>query len=103
MVAKVSKFEPYYSKSKDEYNELFKMNNSNIEKVYANGDYWNNYSAIENMTDGNIDTYWETANLNSYAFENEVIFTLKESTVLNRITYKAYFNTVGFAKNFEIW
>lgn len=39
MVAKVSKFEPYYSKSKDEYNELFKMNNSNIEKVYANGDY----------------------------------------------------------------
>lgn len=55
------------------------------------------------MTYGNIDTYWETANLNSYAFENKVIFTLKESTVLNRITYKAYFNTVGFAKNFEIW
>lgn len=99
----VSRFEPYYSQGKVPYDELFKMDNSNIERVYANGGHLNYYSTIANMTDSNVETYWETAKQNSSSFNNEVIFTLKKSTVLNRIAYKAAFNTVGFAENFEIW
>ena len=45
----------------------------------------------------------ETGKYPSDSFTNELIFTLKEDTVLNKIAYKSAWNTVRFAENFEIW
>ena len=101
--AQVSKFDTYYSDYRQAYDEVFKMSNTNIDNVYANGGYLNYYSTISNMTDGNLDTYWETGKGTTDSFKNELIFTLKENTVLNRIAYRSAWNTVGFAENFEIW
>ena len=101
--ANVSRFDVYYSKYKNEYDEVYKMSNDNIQSVYTNGGYLNYYSTVANMTDGNLDTYWETGKHTTNDFKNEIIFTLKENTVLNRIAYRSASNTVGFAEEFEVW
>lgn len=86
----------YYSQYREAYDQLFKMDSSNIESVYTNGGYLNDYSTIENMTDGSLDIYWESAKQNSDTYKNEIIFTLKEVTVLNRMAYRSAWNTVEF-------
>ena len=101
--AKISRFDTYYSNYREAYDAQFRMSNSNIENVYTNGGYLNYYSKVPNMTDDKLDTYWETKQKTTDSFKNEVIFTLKEETVLNRIAYRSAWNTVGFAEDFEIW
>ena len=99
----VSKFTPYYSQYKEEYDKVFKMDNSNIESITSTGGVLRENVGIENITDGNLDTYWETGRHTSDSFKNELIFTLQEETILNRVAYRSAGNTVGFAENFEIW
>ena len=99
----VSKFTPYYSQYKEEYDKVFKMDNSNIESITSTGGILRANVGIENITDGNLDTYWETGRHTSDSFKNELIFTLQEETVLNRVAYRSAGNTVGFAEIFEIW
>lgn len=101
--AKVSKFETYYSEYKEAYDKVFRMDNSNVENIYTNGGDLNYYSTSSNILDNNLDTYWETAKQTTDDFKNEVVFTLKEDVVLNRIAYRSAWNTVGFAEDFEIW
>ncbi|HAT4250317.1 TPA: discoidin domain-containing protein, partial [Clostridium perfringens] len=99
----VSKFETYYSKYKEAYDKEFKMDNSNIESITSTGGNLRANVGTANIIDGNLDTYWETGKHTSDSFKNELIFTLKEETVLNRIAYRSAWNTVGFAEDFEIW
>ncbi|WP_243447134.1 discoidin domain-containing protein [Clostridium perfringens] len=99
----VSKFETYYSKYKESYDKKFKMDNSNIESITSTGGNLRANVGTANIIDGNLDTYWETGKHTSDSFKNELIFTLKEETVLNRIAYRSAWNTVGFAEDFEIW
>ncbi len=101
--ATVSRFDTYYSEYKDAYDEAFKMDNSNIESVESIGGSLRGTVSTENMLDGKLDTYWETGKHTSASFNNELIFTLNEETVLNRIAYRSAWNTVGFAEDFEIW
>ena len=101
--AKISRFDTYYSNYREAYDKAFRMSNSNIGNVYTNGGYLNYYSTVPNMTDDKLDTYWETKQKTTDSFKNEVIFTLNEETVLNRIAYRSAWNTVGFAEDFEIW
>lgn len=100
---KISKFTPYYSQHKEAYNESFRMNNSNIENITSTGGNLRASVGTGNILDGNLDTYWETGKRTSDSFKNELIFTLKEATILNRIAYRSAGNTVGFAEDFEIW
>jgi hypothetical protein len=101
--ASVSRFDTYYSKYKDAYDKVFKMDNSNIASITSTGGSLRDTVSTNNIIDGNLDTYWETGKHTSNSFDNELIFTLKEETVLNRIAYRSAWNTVGFAENFEIW
>ena len=101
--AEVSKFTPYYSQYKDAYDKEFKMDNSNIESITSIGGILRENVGTANIIDGNLDTYWETGKHTSDSFTNELIFTLKEETILNRIAYRSAWNTVGFAEDFEIW
>ena len=100
--AKVSRFETYYSKYKDAYDKVFKMDNSNIKNITSSGGILRDNVSTANITDGNLDTYWETGKHTSNDFENELTFTLQEETTLNRIAYRSAWNTVGFAEDFEI-
>ena len=101
--AEVSKFTPYYSQYKDAYDKEFKMDNSNIESITSTGGSLRENVGTGNIIDGSLDTYWETGRHTSNSFTNELIFTLREETVLNRIAYRSAWNTVGFAEDFEIW
>ena len=101
--AEISKFDIYYTDERQSYDEAFKMNNSNIQSITSTGGKLNGYVGTENIIDGKLDTYWETGKHTSSSFNNELIFTLNEETVLNRIAYRSAWNTVGFAENFEVW
>ena len=101
--ATVSRFDTYYSQYKDAYDKVFRMDNSNIVGITSTGGSLRDSVSVSKMTDGNLDTYWETGKHTSDSFKNELIFTLKDATVLNRIAYRSAGNTVGFAENFEIW
>ena len=101
--AKISKFDIYYSDKRQAYDEVFKMDNANIKSITSKGGNLRNTVGTENIIDGKLDIYWETGKHNSSEFNNELIFTLENETVLNRIAYRSAWNTVGFAESFEIW
>ena len=102
--ANVSKFSLYGSELLEKYNEVFKMDNSNIESVTNNGGTYAS-STIDKAIDENFKTHWETGNPNNSSFTNEVIINLKEKTTLNRIIYAARPDAggKGFAEEFEIY
>ena len=102
--ANVSKFSLYGSELLEKYNEVFKMDNSNIESVTNNGGTYAR-STIDKAIDENFKTHWETGNPNNSSFTNEVIINLKEKTTLNRIIYAARPDAggKGFAEEFEIY
>ena len=102
--ATVTKFSLYGNKLLESYNEVFKMDNSNIESISNNGGKYQN-STIDKAIDGNFQTHWETGKENSSSFTNEVIINLKESTTLNRIVYAARPDAggKGFAEEFEVY
>ena len=89
VTATISKFDLLNSSNIGAYNEIFKMDNSNIESITSNGGNYNNNSSIENAIDGNFTTHWETKKKNQPEFTNEVVFKLNEETTLNRIVYAA--------------
>ena len=104
--ATISKFDLVNNNNIGAYNEVFKMDNSNIESITTNGGSYNKDSAIENAIDGDFKTHWETKNANKSDFTNEVVFKLKEETTLNRIVYAARQSSAkgkGFAKELEIY
>lgn len=102
--ATVSKFSLYDSKLLESYNEVFKMDNSNIDSITNNGGKYGS-STIDKAIDENFKTHWETGTPNSSSFTNEVIVNLKEATTLNRIVYAARPDAggKGFAEEFEIY
>ena len=103
--AQISRFDIYYSDYRDAYDKSFRMDNENITNIESTGGILRNNPAVstEKMLDGKLDTYWETGTHTSDSFKNELIFTLEEETVLNRIAYRSAGNKVGFAEEFEIW
>lgn len=102
--ATVTKFSLYGSDLLERYNEVFKMDNSNIESITNNGGKYGS-STIDKAIDENFKTHWETGSPNSSSFTNEVIINLKEATTLNRIVYAARPDAggKGFAEEFEIY
>lgn len=103
--ATISKFELLNNSNIGSYDNVFKMDNSNIESITNNGGRYSN-STIDKSIDGNFSTHWETGNPNNSEFTNEVVFKLKEETTLNRIVYAARQSSAkgkGFAKELEIY
>lgn len=100
--AKVSRLEAYHSGKDIEYSEVYRMPNSNIANISANGGIYPN-SKLEYMIDDKIETHWETNRNNTDDFTNEVIFTLDKPEVLNRIAFLARENRKGFPEEFEIY
>ncbi|MGE7925708.1 NPCBM/NEW2 domain-containing protein [Viridibacillus arvi] len=103
--ATVSRFDLYGKSNLSAYNEVFKMENTNIKTITNNG---GNYpgSPINKAIDGDMNTHWETGRQNTAQFTNEVVFNLNESTELNRIVYAARQSSAkgkGFAEEFEIY
>lgn len=101
----VTPFELYGKDLLNAYNEVFKMNTSNIKSITNNGGNYSG-SAIDKAIDGNMSTHWETAKPNSTTFTNEVVFVFNESTELNRIVYAARQSSAkgkGFAQEFDIY
>ena len=68
--AEVSKFYEYYSSKRQAYDDVFKMNNSNIEKITSTGGILRANVGTDNIIDGNLDTYWETGKHTSNSFKN---------------------------------
>lgn len=104
--ATISKFELLNSSNIAAYDEVFKMDNSNIDTIATNGGTYNSASAVEKAIDGDFSTHWETGKQNSSDFTNEVVFKFKELTDLNRIVYAARQSSAkgkGFAKEIEIY
>ena len=104
--ATISKFELLNSSNIAAYDEVFKMDNSNIDTIATNGGNYNSASAVEKAVDGDFSTHWETGKQNSSDFTNEVVFKFKELTDLNRIVYAARQSSAkgkGFAKEIEIY
>lgn len=99
--ATVTKFKLYDSEKLPVYNEVFKIDTSNILKVSNNGGNYGS-STLDKIIDGNLSTHWETGKQNSLSFKNEIVFELNELTVLNRIIYKGRPGNKGFAQEFEI-
>lgn len=104
--ATISKFELLNSSNITAYEEVFKMDNSNIDTIATNGGNYNSVSAADKAIDGDFNTHWETGKQNSSDFTNEVVFKFKELTDLNRIVYAARQSSAkgkGFAKEIEIY
>ncbi|MGL5352003.1 MAG: discoidin domain-containing protein, partial [Clostridium sp.] len=86
-----------------DYNELFKMDNSNINSIKNNAGHYAS-SVIGNAIDGNQDTHWETNTTNTDSFNNEIEIEFKETVELNRIVYGARSSDArGFAREFDIY
>ena len=104
--ATIGKFELLNNNNIGAYNEVFKMNSSNIESITTNGGNYNSDSKEDNSIDGDFNTHWETGRQNSSNFTNEVVFKLNEVTTLNRIVYAARQSSAkgkGFAQEVEIY
>ncbi|AMO85729.1 NPCBM/NEW2 domain protein [Solibacillus isronensis B3W22] len=100
--AVVSKFSLQGKELLNDYNEVFKMDNINIKTIENNGGKYSN-SNLSYAIDEILTTHWETGKPNSETFTNEVVFTLKDLTELNRIVYAARPGGKGFAQEFEIY
>lgn len=100
----VSKFSLHGSELLQSYNKVYKMDNSNIESITNNGGRYVN-STIDKAIDENFKTHWETGKPNNSNFTNEVVISLKEKAILNRIVYAARPDAggKGFAEEFEIY
>ena len=103
--ASISKFDLLNSSNIAAYDEVFKMDNSNIESISNNGGKYGS-STIDKSIDNDLNTHWETGKANNSEFINEVVFKLKEETTLNRIVYGARQSSAkgkGFAEEVEIY
>ena len=101
----ISKFNLYNSNKLNSYDELFKMDNSNIKSITNNGGKYGSCT-IEKAIDGKLNTHWETGTPNKPEFTNEVVVTFNEITNLNRVVYAARQDGAkgkGFAQEVEIY
>ena len=100
--AVVSKLIGYGTSKETEYDDKYMMPNSNISKIEANGGTYPT-TKLEYMLDNKPETHWETNKSNSSEFTNELIFTLDEAEVLDRVAFLARENRKGFPEQFEIY
>lgn len=103
--ATVSKFDLYEEEIINSYNQVFKIDNSTIKSITANGGRYLS-SFIEHAIDGDLNTHWETGRENNSEFKNEIVVHFDETTQLNRIAYAARQSSArgkGFAQEFEIY
>ena len=103
--AVITRFDLQNNEKINEYNKLFKLENSKIKSISNNGGHYPN-SQLNKAIDGNLNTHWETGKPNSNSFTNEVVITLDEVTELDRIVYAARRDGArgkGFAKELEIY
>ncbi|WP_192797491.1 NPCBM/NEW2 domain-containing protein [Psychrobacillus glaciei] len=103
--ANVTIFDLFEAATLNSYNQVFKMNPSNIKSITNNGGKYAS-SIIENAVDGDMNTHWETGKPNNSEFKNEIVVQFKETTQLDRIVYAARQSSVkgkGFAQGFEIY
>ena len=97
--ANVSKFQPFYTEYINEYDDVYRVKNISISN---NGGQYAS-SAIKYAIDEDTNTHWETGKPNSDSFKNEVVLTLEEVEIINRLTYKARVGAKGFAEQFSIY
>lgn len=103
--ATISKFSLYNSDNIAAYNDMFKINNSNISSITNNGGKYFS-STLDKAIDGDMSTHWETGKANTSEFINEVVVEFNEITNLNRIVYAARQDASkgkGFAEEVEIY
>ena len=100
--ASVSKFSLLGNDKLSAYNEVFKMDNTNIQSFTNNGGVYSQ-SYLKYAIDENLTTHWETGKPNSNTFTNEVVFTFNETTDLNRIVYAGRPGGKGYAQEFEVY
>ena len=101
----VEKFDLYNNPKLDEYNSIYKLDNSKIKSITNNGGRYGS-STIDKSTDNNFSTHWETGKPNSDTFTNEVVVTFDEVENLNRIVYASRQDGAkgkGFAQEVEIY
>ena len=103
--AKVSKFSLYSNTDLlNMYNNKFKVSTDKFE-ISNNGGSYNSGSQLENVLDGDTQTFWETRTPNSASKTNEVTFKFKELTEINRLIYAPRLVGAagkGFPLEFEI-
>ncbi|GAA0864714.1 NPCBM/NEW2 domain-containing protein [Paraclostridium tenue] len=95
----VSKFTPFYTEYIKAYDDVYRIKDISISN---NGGQYAG-SAIKYAVDEDVNTHWETGKPNSDSFKNEVILTLEEATLINRLTYKSRNSGKGFAKEFSVY
>lgn len=84
--ATVSKFSLYSNADLlSAYNAKFKVATDKISVKNNGGKY--SSSNLSYIFDGNRNTHWETGKPNTASFKNEVEFTFKDVTTLNRVIY----------------
>lgn len=90
-------------KNLDKYNEDFKISRDEIISASNTGGT-SNKTAIENVLDGDLNTFWESGKVNTDTYNNEVNFEFDEIKTINRIVYSAKRGTNrGFAQEFDIY
>ena len=100
-VATVKRFDAYSSENISTYDEKFRVPSRDLSITNNGGCY--SSSALKYAIDENVNTHWETGKPNSDSFKNEVILTLKDAQIINRLTYKSRNGCKGFANNFSIY
>lgn len=87
------------------YDAVYKISAEHLKGVTNNGGKYGN-SVLANLTDGNVNTHWETGRANSASFKNSVTFTFDEAVELGSMVYyprvKGAANK-GFPKAFSIY
>lgn len=100
--AQIQKFQKDNGKYKETYNNTFKIDNSEIEKISSNDG--STAEALMKAIDDNTKTYWSSRKVNTDDFKNEIIVQLKEATVLDRLIYGGTPGwQKGYAEEFEIY
>ena len=100
--AQIQKFEKSDGKYEEIYNQAFKLDNSEIEKISSNDG--SSTEALMKAFDDDTKTYWSSRKNNSDDFKNEIVVQLKEATVLDRLIYGGTPGwQKGYAEEFEIY
>lgn len=97
----ITQLSSFYS---DSYNQKFRVSPSDI-KVSANADSYSGYGTA-NLIDGDVNTHWVSSKNNSSTFENELTFTFKDTTTINRLLFAPQVKGVmyeDYGISFEIY